>query len=124
VFETGTAGAAITAGQVLYYDSSAKTFKLADADGGTAAIASAYGIAVCSAASGQKVVVQLTGTVTLVSSASIAEGTTYMLSETPGSLASAQADLTSGSYSTTMGVGNGDDGLVLGINASGQQIPS
>jgi hypothetical protein len=57
VFEAGVAGEDIAAGQVVYYDSSAKTFKLSDADG-----APAYGIAVCGAAAGQIIVIQLAGT--------------------------------------------------------------
>jgi hypothetical protein len=43
--ETGTAGATVTAGQVVYKDSADNKFKLADNDSATAGLRSPYGIA-------------------------------------------------------------------------------
>lgn len=60
----GTAGAAITAGQALYLDSTTSTLKLAQSDG-TSAEATVVGVALNSAASGQIVVYQFAGDLTL-----------------------------------------------------------
>lgn len=85
--EVGIAGAAITIGQPLYYDTGAESWKLADAN----VLAASYvgGIAGSSAASGQQVIVitedpDLTLGVTLDMSYPI-----YVLSATAGGIAPA-----------------------------------
>lgn len=94
--EIGTAGAAITIGQLLYYDSSAKTWKLADADA-SATTAAVVAISASAAASGQPVIYiteddDLTLGATLSMSVPI-----YVLSSTAGGIAPS-ADISVGEY--------------------------
>jgi hypothetical protein len=93
---TGTAGATITAGQLLYYDSSAGTYKLADANS-SATTAAVVGIAANGAATGQPVNIiteddDLTVGATLAMTAPV-----YCASPTAGGIAPV-ADLTTGDY--------------------------
>jgi len=92
----GTAGATITAGQLLYFDSTAQQWKLADANLSEAA-ATVAGLAASGGASGQQIIVvlyddDLTVGGTLSTSAPI-----YVLSGTAGGIAPV-ADLTTGWY--------------------------
>jgi hypothetical protein len=90
--ESGTAGAAITAGQALYKDSTdSYSLKLAQADG-TAAEADAVGIALHAAGDGQPIAYARTGAVINIG-ATTAKTTTYVVSATAGGVAP-QADLT------------------------------
>ena len=93
--EIGKAGAAITIGQLLYYDDTAASWKLADAN--VAAASVCWGIAGSAAAIGQPVIVitedpDLTLGATLSMTAPI-----YCLSATAGGIAPV-ADLTTGWY--------------------------
>lgn len=81
---SGVAGAAITAGQVVYKEASTGLIKLADCDSATAEVKSPYGIALNGAAIGQPVAVQTAGDITI--GATIVGGTGYFLSETPGGI--------------------------------------
>jgi hypothetical protein len=92
----GTAGATITAGQFLYFDSTAQTWNLADANASTTTAAVA-GLAASGGAAGQQIIVvlyddDLTVGGTLSTSAPI-----YVLSGTAGGIAPV-ADLTTGWY--------------------------
>jgi hypothetical protein len=102
---TGTAGATITAGAAVYYDVSASTWKLAQADGTAAesggGTGSEVGIALNGAASTQPIDVQVTGDITI--GATVALGTIYAVSATAGAIAP-ESDLTSGQYVTALGV--------------------
>lgn len=94
--KVGKAGAAITIGQLLYFDESAATWKLCDANA-SAAAAKCGGIAGSAAASGQDVIVvleddDLTLGATLSMTAPI-----YVPSATAGGIAPV-ADLTTGWY--------------------------
>jgi hypothetical protein len=94
--KVGKAGAAITIGQLLYFDDSAGTWKLCDADA-SAAAAKCGGIAGSAAAIGQDVIVvleddDLTPGTTLSMSAPI-----YVTSGTAGGIAPV-ADLGEGDY--------------------------
>jgi hypothetical protein len=101
--ETLIAGASITAGQSLYKDASdSNKAKLFDADSATAAARSFYGIALNSASSGQPVVVQTGGNITI--GATVAVGVAYYASDTPGGICPF-ADLESGDYPTIIGIG-------------------
>lgn len=97
----GTAGATITAGQVVYLDTSDGRYKLADADSGTAAVRSPFGIALNGASAGQPLTVCTRGAVTI--GATVTAGTTYYLSPNPGGIAPL-ADLLSGDYPTIVGI--------------------
>ncbi len=104
VVEHGTAGAAITAGQVVYKDAADGKFKLADCDSATAAAKNPYGIALNGASSGQPLDVQRSGDITI--GGTLTEGTAYYLSGTAGGIAPL-ADIASG-----------DDPILLGLATS------
>lgn len=80
---SGTAGAAITAGQPLYYDSTSGTYKPADSDA-SAATADCVGIALHAAATGQPLQFAKSGAVTI--GATLTAGTAYYLSSNPGGI--------------------------------------
>jgi hypothetical protein len=110
----GTSGATITAGQVVYYDTTTSTWKLADANGATALIREGSGIALCAASSGQKIVVQTGGSLTL--GGPLTAGSPYYVSATPGGVAPA-ADLTTGWEVTLLGLASST--TVLKMAATG-----
>jgi hypothetical protein len=117
---TGVAGATITAGQPVYKDATdSSELKLAGA-ASTAAVAACVGIALHAALDGQPLTYQHAGTIIIGAAASVAEGVEYHLSTTAGAITADAAVSTE--YMTHLGVGNGSDGIVLKINASGQQV--
>lgn len=99
-----TAGAAINAGQLIYLDTAdSNKAKLADANGASALIRTPIGLAINSAGSGQEVAyVKEDDDLTI--GATVANGTVYVLSATPGGIAPA-ADLTTGWYPCVVAVG-------------------
>lgn len=110
--ESLIAGAAITAGQSLYKDASdSNKVKLTDADSATAAARVFFGIALNSAASGQPVVVQTGGIITI--GATVAVGVAYYLSDTAGGICPF-ADLESGDYPTIIGIGVSTTAIKIG----------
>ena len=118
--ETGTAGASITAGQVVYKDASdSGKFKLADNDSATAAARTVYGIALHAASSGQPLTVLKSGPITI--GATTAVGTVYMLSSTAGGIAPV-ADAGSGDYVTVLGVGTSTTVIEVNIQAAGAAV--
>lgn len=99
----GVAGAAITAGQLLYIDRTTNTLKLADANSGTADARIVAGIALNGAANGQPLH-YVTKDPALTLGGTTAKGTVYVLSATAGGIAPA-ADLTTGWYPHILAVG-------------------
>lgn len=112
----GTAGAAITAGQVVYYDSTTGTYKLADADSATAAVRSPAGIALNGASSGQPLAVLESGLIT--PGATMVAGTSYYLSKVAGGIAPV-ADIASGGYATFLGIATSTTVLKVNMTESG-----
>jgi hypothetical protein len=100
VIARGNAGAAVTAGQVVYLDTAAGTYKLADCDSATAAARSPSGIALHGAASGQPLAVLTSGNITI--GATVTAGVAYYLSGTAGGICPV-ADLATGDYPTLIG---------------------
>ncbi|MEQ1901864.1 MAG: hypothetical protein ABL866_14170 [Devosia sp.] len=98
--EHGTAGATITAGVVVYRDSSDGKYKVADADSATAEAKNPRGIALNGASSGQPLAIIRKGDVTI--GATMVAGLAYYLSPTPGEIG-VVADVLSG-----------DDPIILG----------
>lgn len=96
-----TAGATITAGQVVYRDPTDGKYKLADCDSATAAVRSPAGIALNGASDGQPLTIIYEGLVTI--GATIAAGVAYYLSPTAGGIAPV-ADLGSGDYTSIIGI--------------------
>lgn len=116
---TGIAGAAITIGQSVYYDSSANTWKLADADA-LATVKEGFnvGIAISAAAAAlQRVNVQVSGSPTLGAGAAPAAGTVFVVGLTPGDI-SPVADLQAGDFACVLGVGSGTNQITMGANGA------
>lgn len=116
VVEHGTAGAAVTAGQVVYYDSTTRTWKLADDNSATAAARSPRGFALHAAASGQPIAVHKGGDLTI--GATLTAGVAYYLSDTPGGVCPV-ADLASGEYPTIVGIATSTSVLAVQFHESG-----
>jgi hypothetical protein len=112
----GTAGATLTAGQVVYLDSATSTYKLADTDSATAAVRVPAGITLNAAASGQPVSVHVSGPLTI--GATVAVGDVYYLSGTAGGLAPF-ADVAAGDYPCIIGICPSTSVLDVKIHAAG-----
>lgn len=112
----GTAGAAITAGQVVYLESSSGTYKLADCDSATAEVRSPAGIALNGAGAGQPVQVLKSGPITLGSV--LTAGVTYYLSPTAGGICPV-ADVQSADYPVILGIAKSGTVLDVKIHEAG-----
>jgi hypothetical protein len=117
-FEYGIAGVTVTAGQPVYLDSAAGTYKLADNNDTLAAVAVVRGIALHGAAAGQPLKIQTRGPVTLGAGSAMTAGLVYVLSATAGGIAP-NADIASGNRVTILGVAESASVLRLTINATG-----
>lgn len=115
--EFGTAGAAITAGQVVYLDATTNTYKLFDAND-SAANTGTPRLALTGAASGQPIVVAIGGSVTLGAAAAPTRGTVYVASANAGGIAPA-ADLTTGWKNAIVGIGDSSNRIKLALSNSG-----
>ena len=119
----GIAGAAITAGQELYMDSTASN-QLKPADATSLAKATVVGNALNNAAVGQPVQYAISGDETFGSG--LTKGSVYVLSATPGGgNICPWTDLVSGNYVTIVGVGTAAGTLRRcngGATAAGQTI--
>jgi hypothetical protein len=98
---TGTAGATITAGQIVYRDATDGLYRLADADATGIGSITKFFIALNGAANGQPLVVAERGRITF--NAAMAAGTAYYLSPTAGGIAPL-ADVMSGDNVILLGV--------------------
>lgn len=116
VQETGIAGATITAGQVVYADSTTGRYLLADNNSATAAAKLPRGIALHAASSGQPMTILKSGTLTV--GGTMTAGVAYYLSDTPGGICPV-ADLASGETSVLLGISSSTTVLKLSILASG-----
>lgn len=103
--EKGTAGATITAGQVVYKDSADNKFKLVDSDSATAAARNPYGIALNGASNGQPLSVQTEGDITI--GGTLTAGTAYYASSG-----------TAGGIAPLADIASGDDPILLGLAKS------
>ena len=115
VRESGTAGATITAGQLVYLDTSDMKLKLADSNG-AAALRVPNGIALNGAANGQPLVIQKGGDITI--GGTMTAGVAYYLSDTPGGICPV-ADLGSGEYPCIIGIAKSASVLAVSIQPSG-----
>jgi hypothetical protein len=112
----GTAGATISAGQVVYLDPETGTLKLADCDSATAAARSPLGVALNGAAAGQPVRVQKRGNITI--GGTVTAGVAYYLSATAGGICPV-GDLGGGDYPVFLGFATSASVLRLNIVESG-----
>ena len=115
----GTAGATVTAGQVVYLDPADNRFKLADCDNASATIRAAFGIATHGAANGQPLAVQTAGELAMGSI--LAAGVSYYLSPNAGGIAPI-ADIASGDHTVLVGLAKSTSVLTVNIVASGAAL--
>lgn len=115
VTERGHAGAAITAGQQVYLDTSDNLYKLADSDGGSALVRTPRGTALNSASANQPLDIQKDGDITI--GATLTPGTTYYLSDNAGGICPL-ADLETGDYFVIVGIAKSASVLSLSYNYS------
>ncbi|MBB4235049.1 DUF2190 family protein [Rhizobium esperanzae] len=122
--KTGTAGAAIAAGDFVYLDTATTgKWQLADSDAASAEARGQtgnIGVALNSAAANQPIVVQTGGPVTL--GAVFTAGQTLYLSDTPGKLCPL-ADITGGDYYTIVGLASSTSVLNIDFQYSGVASP-
>jgi len=115
VVEHGTAGASITAGQVVYLDEvTTGRYLLADTDSVTAAVRKPRGIALNSASDGQPLAIHKSGPLTI--GAVVAAGVAYYLSGTPGGICPV-ADVAPGDYPSIIGMGISTTQINVSIQA-------
>ncbi len=112
----GTAGAAISAGQVLYLEAATNTLKLADNDSATAGVRVPVGIALHAAAAGQPLTYLAAGPITI--GATVAVGIVYILSSTAGGIAPV-ADVGAGDYNSIIGIGTSTSVIDVKIHSAG-----
>lgn len=99
---SGTAGATITAGHVVYFDTSTSKWKLAQSDGTAAESGTnGVGIALHGASDGQPLQVQVDGEITI--GGTVAAGVTYYVSTTAGAFSNSVPASTQ--YNTFLGIG-------------------
>ena len=118
VRESGTAGATITAGQLVYLDTSDMKFKLADSNG-AAALRVPNGIALNGASNGQPLVIQKGGDITI--GGTLTAGIPYFLSDTPGGLCPLP-DIGAGEFSCIIGIAKSTSVLAVNIQPSGVSL--
>jgi hypothetical protein len=115
--ESGTFGATVTAGQVVYRDAADGKYKLADADHATAAVRQPRGIALNGGSDGQPATIQRSGDITI--GGTLVGGVAYYLSPTtPGGIAPL-ADVAIGDDYVLLGLAKSTTVLDLDIQISG-----
>ena len=114
--ERGTTAVAVTAGQVLYYDSTTGKYGLCDVNSATAAVRVPRGIALHAAAANQPIALVTKGPVTI--GATILAGVAYYASGTPGGIRPV-ADNATGDYSAVLGMGASTTVLNVDIQSPG-----
>jgi len=97
-----SAGAAVTAGQVLYQAGATKKAGLADNDNATAEVRAVYGLALNGAAADQPIEAAINGAVVNLG-AVLTAGVDYYLSGTPGAICP-RADVTTGDDPVRIGI--------------------
>lgn len=120
--ETGTAGATITAGKVVYYDPTTYNWKLAQCDG-TVTEAGQYGLAIAlgGAGSGQPFLFQRNGVINPGGTAIVAG--VYVVSATAGSIALTGDVTTTGYYRSVLGVALSASQIALQPYVSNTVLP-
>jgi hypothetical protein len=113
---SSTAGATVTAGQVVYLEASTQTCKLCDVNSATAEARTPYGLALHGALTGQPLTVQTAGPVAL--GTVLTAGVAYYASGTAGGIRPA-ADNTTGDYPALLGMSTSTSVLNIDIQAPG-----
>jgi hypothetical protein len=114
--QSGTAGETIAAGKLVYLDSTARKFKLADSNSATVEARTPLGVALNTASLDQPLVIQKAGLITI--GGTLTAGLAYYMSDTPGGMCPV-ADVGAGEYATILGIATSTTVLDLDIQASG-----
>lgn len=114
--EQGIAGAAVTAGQVVYKDDATGKYLLADNDSATAGAKVPRGIALNGAAANQPLAIIRGGSVTI--GATLTAGDAYYLSATAGGICP-EADVATGDDVVLLGLATSASVLSVGIKVTG-----
>lgn len=109
--ETGTAGQATTAGQLVYKDSTTQKWTLSDTNSATVEARQPTGIALNNAATNQPLTVLTKGDITI--GATLTAGTDYYASDTAGGICP-RADVGTGEKVTLVGLAKST--TVLGVD--------
>lgn len=112
----GTAGVALTAGQVVYLDDLENKYKLADNNSATVAARTPVGISLNSCGINQPVAVLEQGPITIGST--LVAGVAYYLSDFPGGICPV-ADLLAGEFPSIIGIATSTTVLKVNLQASG-----
>jgi hypothetical protein len=117
VTESGIAGVAINAGQVVYKDTETGKYLLADSNNPTDAEGkSARGIALHASAINQPLKIHKAGDITI--GGTLVAGVAYYLSDTPGGICP-EADVGAGEQSTILGMAKTTGILTVDIQTTG-----
>ena len=114
ILTEGAAGATVKAGQIVFKSSTSGKFALSDNDG--VGLKQVDGVALNGAADGQPLKVQIGGDITI--GATLAPGTAYYLSGTPGGICPL-ADVTTGDDVILIGIAKSASVLTLRITDPG-----
>ena len=112
---TVTSGGTITAGMCVYEDTATSTWKPARAN--AAATSAASAIALCGASSGQQMVIQEAGSITI--GGTVVAGIVYCVSDAVAGEIIPSADYGSGDYPAVIGVASSTSVIQLGFIAPG-----
>lgn len=110
---TGPAGTSITAGQVLYYDTTSNTYMLA-ISGASQLAATVAGIALNNASIGQPVTLQFSGQITIGATVITGQGY-YLDTATPGGINEDPTTPSSGDYPAFIGMATSESVIAIGI---------
>lgn len=110
IVKHGTAGASITAGQVLYREAATKAMKLSDNDSATAEVRAIAGIALHAASADQPIAYASGGDID--AGGTLTAGVDYYLSGTPGGICP-RADVTTGDDPIRVGIAKSTTVLTL-----------
>jgi hypothetical protein len=113
----GLAGAAITAGQVVYKEVSTGLWKLADNNSATVEAKTPGGIALNGASTGQTIQVATSGDITI--GATLVAGAPYYLSETPGGIQPQTDMITTGETVNLLGLAKSTTVLSMRMQTPG-----
>ena len=113
---SGTAGAAISGGQTVYYDTTARTYKLAD--GNDTLLMPVVGIACNTAGTGQPITVCTADPDLAIGTHGLTIGTAYYQSATPGGICPV-ADVTTGNFVTALFIVKSATTVTFGVLGGG-----
>lgn len=113
-----TAGETITAGQVVYLDSTDNEYK--KADNTTATLATAIGIALNGASDGQPLTILTKGD--LNPGGTVVVGEVYCVSGSGGGIAP-DLDIVSADFRTVLGIGETASNIIVNIQIGGIALP-